>query len=519
MIINNSKEHKSMKRRDFIKLTALSVVTASVQTVPLLGEKTTQQSRPNIVFILSDDQGWNGLSIQMHPDIPNSKSDYYHTPNLERLAREGLRFSDAYAPAPMCTPSRASFLTGKSPAQLGMTNVGRNRKPLAWEKVEQAPSTNTLSPDETTIGEVLRRAGYATASFGKWHLGTVGPGEHGFDVHDGPTGNEDGAAADPNPKDIFGITERGSNFMEKNVKEGRPFYLQLWHYAVHGPLLSRKETEEALADRPKGEIHSDPTFAAMTEDLDAGVGMILKKIEELGIADNTYVVYMSDNGAGPRFSPCTPLTLGKGTLWEGGIRVPLIVRGPGVKAGAFRGQRVVGWDLFPTFCELAGVEEPLPEGLEGGSLKPLFASGEDNVKRRREEVVFHYPHYGQGGQGKTPQSAISIGDHKLMKFYETNELKLFNIRKDIGEQNDLSKELPEKAEMMHRRLEKYLQQVGAAMPKPNPDYDPDAPAQRRPPPGGERRRPGAGRRRGRLGGPPTSGRFGPAAGPYMGKTS
>jgi len=274
-----------------------------------------------------------------------------------------------------------------------------------------------------------------------------------------------------------------------------------------------------LADRPKGEIHSDPTFAAMTEDLDAGVGMILKKIEELGIADNTYVVYMSDNGAGPRFSPCTPLALGKGTLWEGGIRVPLIVRGPGVKAGAFRGQRVVGWDLFPTFCELAGVEEPLPEGLEGGSLKPLFASGEDNVKRRREEVVFHYPHYGQGGQGKTPQSAIFIGDYKLMKFYETNELKLFNIRKDIGEQNDLSKELPEKAEMMHRRLEKYLQQVGAAMPKPNPDYDPDAPAQRRPPPGGERRRPGAGRRRGRLGGPPTSGRFGPAAGPYMGKTS
>ena len=182
----------------------------------------------------------------MHPDIPNSKSDYYHTPSLERLAREGLRFSDAYAPAPMCTPSRASFLTGKSPAQLGMTNVGRNWKPWAWEKVEQAPSTNTLSPDETTIGEVLRRAGYATAYFGRWHLGTVGPGEHGFDVHDGPTGNEDGAAADPNPKDIFGITERGSNFMEKNVKEGRPFYLQLWHCAVHDPLVMSRKTVVAF---------------------------------------------------------------------------------------------------------------------------------------------------------------------------------------------------------------------------------------------------------------------------------
>ena len=242
------------------------------------------------------------------------------------------------------------------------------------------------------------------------------------------------------------------------------------------PLLSRKETEEALADRPKGRIHSDPTFAAMTEDLDAGVGMVLRKIEELGIADNTYVFYMSDNGAGPRFSPCTPLTLGKGTLWEGGIRVPLIVRGPGVNAGAFCGQRVVGWNLFPTFCELAGVKEPLPEDLEGGSPKPLFTSREDDVKRPREEVVFHYPHYGLGGKGKTPQSAIFIGDHKLIKFYETNELRLFNIGKDIGEQNDLSKELPEKTEiMMHRRLEKYLQQVDTAMPSPTPTTIPTLP--------------------------------------------
>ena len=486
----------TLSRREFLSgLAAGAAATATLYG--LAAAEKSKPKKPNIVFILSDDQGWNGLSVQMHPDMPDSKSDYYRTPVLERLASEGMRFSDAYAPAPMCTPTRASLLTGKSPAQLGMTTPGPSRKPRAWEKLEQAPHTSVLPSDTTTIGTVLGRAGYATAYFGKWHLGTVGPGEFGFDASDGPTGNENGNVQDPaNPKDIFGITERGSAFMEKSVKEGRPFYLQLWHYAVHGPLQSLKETLEASEARPKGEVHTDPTFAATTEDLDAGVGMTLKKIEELGIADNTFVIYMSDNGAGPRFSPNTPLANGKGSLWEGGIREPLIVRGPGVKAGAFCGERVAGWDLFPTFCELAGVEEPLPEGLEGGSLTPLFSSGKGAVKRPREEVAFHYPHYGQGGEGKSPQSALYLGDFKLMKFYEAGELKLFNLKNDIGEQKDLSEELPEKTDLMHKRLNAYLKQVGAALPKPNPDYDPNAPVERRPPPSGARRGAGAGQRPG-----------------------
>ncbi len=450
--------------------------------------ETRRGGKPNIVFILSDDQGWNGLSVRMHPDRPDSRSDYYRTPNLQRLAARGLRFTDAYAPAPMCTPSRASFLTGKTPARLRMTTPGRSRKAREWEKLIQGPSSPAMPAGETTIGEILSRSGYATAYFGKWHLGTAGPEKHGFDVSDGATGNEDGNTADPaNPKDIFGITKRGSDFMEKSVKAGRPFYVQLWHYAVHDTLQSLQKTASAVAERAEGKVHSDPGFAAATEDLDTGVGMILKKIEDLGIANNTYVVYMSDNGAGARFSPNTPLAKGKGSLWEGGIRVPLIIAGPGVEAGMFRRQRVAGWDLFPTFCDMAGVREKLPADLDGGSLKPLLASNKGVVKRPRDETVFHFPHYGHGKKGATPHSAIFMGDYKLVKLYETDEVRLFNLSKDIGEADDLAKRLPDRADTMRRRLESYLQHVDAATCKPNPDYDPDAPVRRMPPPGGRRR--------------------------------
>ncbi len=466
-----------MKRRKIVNIILSAAVLLLLLPLPGLNAKPSPK-KPNIIFILADDQGWNGLSVQMHPDMPDSKSDYYRTPNIEKLAKDGLIFSRAYAPGPMCSPTRASLQTGKSPAQLGMTNVGgsRQRSAPASQKLLLPTHTSTLSTDETTIGEVLQRAGYATAYFGKWHLGTVGPGEHGYDEHDGATGNENGDVGDPNPKDIFGITERGAAFMEKQVKVSRPFYLQLWHYAVHGPVLSLKETEEACAARPKGKVHTNPAYAAMTENLDTGVGMILKKVEELGIADNTYIIYMSDHGAGVNLSSNFPLAQGKGTLWEGGLRVPLIIRGPGVKAGSYCLTPAVGWDLFPTFCELAGVKESLPKGIEGASLTPLFTSGKGKVDRPRKEIAFHYPHY-QGGRGKAPHSTIHLADYKLIKLYEDDELRLFNLKEDISEKNDLSKKMPEKAEMMHSRLNNYLEQVSTGLPTPNPNYDPSATAQ------------------------------------------
>jgi arylsulfatase A-like enzyme len=334
----------------------------------------------------------------------------------------------------------------------------------------------------------LKDAGYATAWFGKWHLGGDGPAAHGYDESDGPTGNADGNTRDPqNPKDIFGITERGIAFMEKNVKAGKPFYLQLWHYAVHGSVQSRNETEQAYAARPAGQTHHSTSFAGMTEDLDTGVGMILDKVKELSISGNTYIVYMSDHGASRGLSSNAPLNRGKGTLWEGGMRVPLIVSGPGIKHGEYCNVPTVGWDLFPTFCELAGVEKPLPKGLEGVSLIPLFETGQGSIDRAEKQIAFHFPHYAQAA----PHSTITLDGFKLIKFYDLQELHLFDLKNDIGEQHNLAAKNPAKTAMLHRRLNDYLKTVNAAMPSLNPDFDPSAVAQARERSG--RRGPGGGR--------------------------
>lgn len=445
--------------------------------------------QPNFIFILSDDQGWNGLSVQMHPELPDSKSDFYRTPNLEKLAADGMRFSHAYAPGPMCSPTRGSIQTGKSPAQTGLTNVGGGRQQAApWQRLISPPYTSSLSTDEVTIGETLKTAGYATAWFGKWHLGGEGPGAHGYDESDGPTGNNDGNTRDPqNPKDIFGVTKRGLSFMEKNVEAGKPFYLQLWHYAVHGPTQTKPETEQAYAARRPGQRHQSNAFAGMTENLDTGVGMILDKVKELSIEDNTYIIYMSDHGASQGVSTNAPLNRGKGSLWEGGMRVPFMIRGPGVSKGLFCSTPIVGWDLFPTFCDLAGVKQ-LPKGLEGVSLKPLFQTGRGTIRRPGNFIAFHYPHYRED----SPVSTITMNGYKLIKFYESNTLRLFNLNQDIGEQHDLATRYPDKAADLHRRLNTYLASINAKMPSVNPNFDPNAVAstQRRGGPrGGGRRGP------------------------------
>ncbi|MDG1874670.1 MAG: sulfatase-like hydrolase/transferase [Mariniblastus sp.] len=463
-------------------VTILAALAVTLRPSSASEREPVAESKPNIIFILADDQGWNGTSVQMHPDISSSKSDFYRTPNLEKLAASGLSFSHAYAPGPMCSPTRASLQTGKSPAQLRMTNVGRSRPAIPSQRLALPAHSSTLSTTEITIGETLKSAGYATAWFGKWHLGGEGPGAHGYDSHDGPTGNNDGNSKDPeNPKDIFGITERGIAFMEKNVKANQPFYLQLWHYAVHSPVQSKSQTTATYSRQTKGKTHSSIPFAGMTTDLDSGVGMILAKVKELGISENTYIVYMSDHGAGRNLSSNAPLTMGKGTLWEGGIRVPLIIGGPGVASGKFCSTPTVGWDLFPTFCQLAGVSNQLPAGIEGVSLTPLFESGvlmEENKAARsiqeRDSIAFHFPHYGNIGATSAPHSTITIDGFKLIKFYEQNQIQLFDLSKDISETTDLSKTMPEKARLLDRRLKEYLESIDAAIPSNNPNYDPAA---------------------------------------------
>jgi arylsulfatase A-like enzyme len=314
-------------------------------------------------------------------------------------------------------------------------------------------------------------------------VGRASPSQHGFDESDGPTNNGGpDNAANPHPKQLYQMTERGMDFMARQVKAGKPFYLQLSHYASRQggdaspeALAAVKAWGNNLSDRETAE-------AAADVDLDLAFGKVLKKLDELGIANNTYVIFTTDHGT-PGRNP--PLAGGKGTVSEGGLRVPFIIRGPGIQAGACSHVRASDEDLFPTIAALAKVAAPLPKGIEGGSLAAVLTSGgKGTVQRPREEFVIHFPHYDKDAIG--PASAILLGDLKLIRAYETGALTLFNIAKDPGERRDLAREMPDKAKDLNQRLSDYLTAVSAQMPKPNPDYDATKPTE--PKRGGGRRK-------------------------------
>lgn len=434
-----------------------------------------QAAQPSFVFILVDDMGWTGTSVGIDSTVPESKSDFYQTPNLEKLAGRGMCFSQAYAPAALCTPSRAAILTGKTPAELHMTTPGGGR-PQSYQKLAAPRHLTEFPESETTIGEALKEQGYATAHFGKWHLGNQSPGLHGFDVHDGATGNdENGTAADP--KEIFSLTERAIDFMTEQSKAGRPFYLQISHYAVHAPIQSTATSQEKFTEAQKGTRHSDIEYAAMTWDLDVSIGTMLAKIDHLKLDENTYIVVMSDNGApgNPRSSQNLPLNGGKGTFYEGGIRVPLVIAGPGIKSQTACGEAVSGCDLFSTFCELANAKAGNAEGV---SLVPLLTGKPDEFERTKNAMLFHYPHYGQGPRQK-PQTALVCSQWKLIKEWEAGSYQLFDLSKDLEEKNDLSKSNPDKLEEMVTQMEQRLKESNAQLPTQNSGYDPDEEPQRK----------------------------------------
>lgn len=402
-----------------------------------------QESPPNIIFFLTDDQGWDHHSVPMFEDEPSTNNGYFKTPNIERIANSGMRFSNAYAAAPMCNPSRRSLHVGQSIAQVLFT--GKSER-------EQAAAL--------TIGEMMQTAGYQTAHFGKW---SPGPSESGLDyynVTDGRLGNAAGNQNDPDdPKQIFGITDRAIDFMQESVAAGEPFYMQISHFAPHTGPEALQETlqawrESASARRRNIEI------SAMTQDLDTGVGMVLDELEKLGVDNNTYVFYTSDHGQTTRILNHDPLTSGKGTLWEGGIRVPFIVSGPGIEQGSISHERVVSIDLFPTFANLANVDQALPSEIEGGDLLPVLQGLEQGkVDRGREELIFHFPS-GSGQADFRPMSAIYLGDYKMVKLYDTDEKMLFNITEDLGEKDNLAKELPAKVDEMDALLVSYFDEMG-----------------------------------------------------------
>jgi len=430
--------------------------------------------KPNIIFIYADDMGWTGTSVEMIQGDPSTKSDFYQTPNLERLAARGMVFSQAYAPASLCTPSRAAVLTGKTPAELHITTPGGGRSAGA-EKMQTPKPETSLLKNIPTIGTLLKAEGYATALPGKWHIGrNEHAGMYGFDLHDGATAN-DCKGTDADPKEIFSLTERGIRFMEEHVKNGKPFYLQLSHYAVHFPIQSRPESIRSFETRSPGKIHAAANYAGMTWDLDASLGQIFQAVEKLNISENTYIVFMSDNGAqGNRRRPNnTPLFAGKGTLYEGGIRVPLMVCGPGIKSG-YCAEPVSGTDLYATFAKWAGASA---DSAESKDLTPLL-TGNDDAFKRTKDLLFHYPHYGQGMFQK-PQTALIAGHWKLLKDWESDTVQLFNLSEDLGEQNDRSKSNPEKLNEMVSLMDQRLKETDAQLPAENPDYDPDTEPQQR----------------------------------------
>ena len=390
----------------------------------------------NIVFILADDQSWNGTSVPMMPGQDFSRSRQFHTPNIERLAAQGVTFSQAYAAHPKCECSRAALLMGRSTTSLNAT---------------EKTARNWSAPPSDSIANTLKRANpaYRAAIFGKWQWPQT-PESMGFDVSDGITQNEDGDSKDPNdPKQSFGITRRADDFMTKQVKEGHPFYLQLSYYAVHQQpqaLASTLKKYEGMAGGGGGR-GDRAVMAAMAEDLDTCVGAVLKKLDELHIADRTLVIYMSDNGGRTEI-----MKGGKGNLWEGGLRVPLIVRGPAIKGGVYSDEPVVSYDILPTVLDFAAPGFVLPKGVEGGSWKPvLLGVVGGKVKRPIDRFVFH-----QAVEVDHPQSAIRKGDFKLLYYWDTRDAMLFNLAQDLSEDHNLAKEKPELAAQLEKELKDHV---------------------------------------------------------------
>jgi len=435
------------------------------------------QSRPpNFIFVLLDDMGWTDLGC--------FGSDLYETPHLDRLASQGVRFTEAYSSCTVCSPSRAAVMTGKYPARLHLTDwIHGHERPHA--KLAIPDWTHYLPLEEVTIAEALRHAGYATGHVGKWHLGDEAywPEQQGFDrnlggchagqppsyfapyglptLPDGPAGeyltDREGAEA--------------CRFIRESAKG--PFFLYLAHYAVHQPLQAKQPLVDYYAAKAAPDLrHRNAAYAAMVQSVDECMGQIMALLDDLGLADDTFIFFTSDNGGLlGRSTDNAPLRAGKGSAYEGGVRVPLIVRGPRVSVGAECAEPVQGTDFYPTLLELAAAEGDPDHNrnVDGESLLPLLRSPQTRLPR--EALYWHYPHYHPGGA--TPYGAIRAGDWRLIEFYEDLHVELYHLRDDLSETTDRAAQEPGLTDELRDRLHRWRTSVGAQMPTPNPAYDPD----------------------------------------------
>jgi arylsulfatase A-like enzyme len=487
-----------MDRRGFLKLAGGGALALGVPGLVRAASSGVRAggvpNRPNFVFFLIDDLGWKDLGCY--------GSEFYETPNIDRLAQEGMLFTDAYAACPVCSPTRASIMTGKYPARLGITQwIGGSDEPTAYR--------HEMPLEEVTIAEALKEAGYATGFVGKWHLGSNNyyPQHQGFDVN--IAGDSSGApptyfypykksnrtleTMPPGGREGEYLTDRLTDEALKflDSSKDKPFLLYLSHYAVHTPIESKKELADKYRakaetmtgrDGPKfapvygryrtRQWQDHPAFAGMVQSVDESVGRVMAKLAELGLEDRTIVIFMSDNGGlstVPRQAPtCNlPLRAGKGWLYEGGIREPMIIKWPGVvRAPSVCAEPVTSTDFYPTMLQMAGLPANPKQHMDGVSLVGLLKG---RGRPRREAIYWHYPHY--HGSGNRPSGALRAGDYKLIEWYEDERVELYNLRDDIGERRDLSGEMPQKAAELRSMLHKWRGQMNAKMPESAPRED------------------------------------------------
>lgn len=489
MIMPNTMRSFQKIARGFFPAFAALLLGHGVATAQ--DQEALAASRPNVVFLYVDDLGWK--------DAGFTGSPYFDTPHIDRLAGEGMVFTSAYANAPNCAPSRAALLSGQYAPRTGVYTVRTPERGQArFRKIVPIPNRRTLDEDIVTLAEVLQEAGYRTASIGKWHLGNPpeqGPEAQGFDVNVG--GYE---ASNPN---YFGgyfapwqnphldaevppgtyltdhLTDKALTFMEQSQEQ--PFFLYMTFYNVHTPWEAPDSLVEKYSGREKGDSGQiDPRYAAMVETVDRNVGRILAHLDAAGLREETIVVFTSDNGGHVRVTSHEPLRGSKGTLYEGGIRVPMAVRWPGaVEPGSRTDTPVIGTDFFPTLLEMTGTPAPEDKVLDGESLVPLLEGKSGALPGR--PIFWHFPAYleayteEQGRWRTTPAGGVRKGKWKLLEFFEDGRTELYNLEEDIGESNNLAAERPEKAEELLGVLREWRVSTGAPVPiTPNPKYEPTA---------------------------------------------
>ena len=442
-----------INRRSFLKTAGAGVLASLAGGYNAFAET---KKLPNILLILIDDLGYS--------DVACFGSETYRTPNIDRLCSEGLKFTDAYAACPVCSPTRASILTGKYPARLHLTDwIPGHKHP--FEKLAIPDWTQNLPQDEITIGKAMKDLGYATAWIGKWHQGEKAePKKMGFDA-----GGEDWSINrimdDNDPKGTNTLTNMCQEFID--TRGDKPFFVALSHYTVHAPVYGSSKLKakyEILIDKEQPKYQTKANYAAMVGDMDKSVGNMLKWLEEKGLSD-TIVIFFSDNGGLVGPTENYPLRAGKGTMYEGGIRVPLVIKWPGVvKPGAKTDQVVTSCDLYPTILSIAGCKDtPVP--VDGVDLSSLIKDGKP---LNREAIYWHYPHYHKS----KPASAVRKGDYKLIEYLEDGLFELYNLRDDLAEQKDLANKEPEKVRELYQDLCNWRKSVGAQMMEQNPKYDP-----------------------------------------------